>query len=137
MRAILDTNVVVSGILFGGIPRRILESAYKRLFTPVISPEILREYTEVVERVSRHYGTPSAMAALETVVSRSDLTRSIAPDRPVCADPKDDMFFTAAVSAGVDIIVSGDKHLKAASGWSGILVVSPFLFYEKYVHRTS
>lgn len=116
MRAILDTNVVISEIFFGGIPKEILEYAQRGIFTNIISHEILYEYTEVVERVSKEYSIKVAMAILDSIVAASELTFSIQLKEPVCADPKDDKFLSAAIAAKVKIIVSGDKHLKAISG---------------------
>jgi len=130
MKAILDTNVVVSGIFFGGIPRRILELGQKRAFTNVISHEILDEYTEVVKRVAEQYSVTQAEKILDSVVAASDLTFSILLKEPVCADPKDDKFISAAIAAKVNILVSGDKHLKAVTGWAGITVLSPNAFWE-------
>jgi len=131
MKAILDTNVVVSGIFFGGIPRKIIEYGQKRIFANVISHEILNEYTDVVKRVGVQYSVTRAMVILDSIVAASELTFSILLKEPVCADPKDDKFISAAVAAKVTIIVSGDKHLKAISGWAGITVLSPNAFWEK------
>jgi len=130
MRAILDTNVLVSGILFGGIPRKILECAQRRTFTMVITHDILSEYYEVIERVSKEYNVKRASSVLESIISKAELSFSITLHEPVCIDPDDDIFFAAAKAAKVKIIVSGDKHLKAASGWSGVKVISPATFYK-------
>ena len=53
MRVVLDTNVVISGVFFGGIPGRIVTAWADRRFTLVISPEILLEY----QRVGAELGT--------------------------------------------------------------------------------
>ena len=128
MRAILDTNVLVSGILFGGIPRKILECAQKRLFTVIITHDILSEYYEVIDRVSKEYNTKQTLTIFESIINKAELSFSITLTEHVCTDPDDDIFFAAARAAKVKIIVSGDKHLKAASGWSGIKVLSPVQF---------
>jgi uncharacterized protein len=55
MKVILDTNVVVSGIFFGGKPVEVLQQFAHRRFTLVISHEMLTEYLRVVEDVNQHY----------------------------------------------------------------------------------
>jgi len=128
MKVILDTNIIVSGILFGGVPRKILECAHRQFFTMIITHDILSEYYEVIERVSKKYNVKQAISILESIINKAELSFSITLAEPVCTDPDDDIFFAAAKAAKVKIIVSGDKHLKAASGWSGIKVLSPAQF---------
>ena len=52
MRVVLDTNVLVSGVFFSGLPRRILEAWRDRRVELVVSLEILEEYRRVGERLS-------------------------------------------------------------------------------------
>ena len=134
MRAVLDTNVIVSGLLFGGVPREVLECAQRGVFTMVVSREILAEYTEVVNRVAGQYRVSRAQGVLDALVGVSELALSVDLKQQVCPDPKDDKFFAAAHAANVTTIVSGDKHLKAASGWRGIGVLSPATFLRA-LHR--
>ena len=60
-----------------------------------------------------------------------------APDLPelVCEDPDDDKFLACALAAGVEVVVSGDRHLLRVSGWSGIEVLTPRQFVERYLDR--
>ena len=60
-----------------------------------------------------------------------------APDlpEPVCEDPDDDKFLACALAAGVEVVVSGDRHLLRVSGWSGIEVLTPRQFVERYLDR--
>lgn len=59
------------------------------------------------------------------------------PDSEVGAgassDPDDDKFLSCAKTAGVEIIVSGDKHLLRVSGWAGIQILPPREFVEGYL----
>jgi len=47
VRVVLDTNVVVSGVFFGGVPGRILSAWTAGQITMVMSPAILEEYRRV------------------------------------------------------------------------------------------
>jgi predicted nucleic acid-binding protein len=51
----------------------------------------------------------------------------------VCDDPDDDKFIACAVSAGVGIIVSGDRHLLQVSGYQGIQVLKPREFVDTFL----
>ena len=48
----------------------------------------------------------------------------------VRAESDDDIFLACAVAGGARVIVSGDRHLKAVSGWRGILVLTPRRFHD-------
>lgn len=130
MRAILDTNVLVSGVIFGGTPRRIVELAQAHEFTMVVTQDIIAEYTVVVERVSKRYDVKGACELLDLLIGDSDLSFSLSLPQPVCAHQADDKFLAAALAAGVTTIVSGDKHLRDVSGWSGISVHTPSAFLK-------
>ena len=53
--------------------------------------------------------------------------------KPVCTDPDDDKFFACALAGGVHLIVSGDKHLRTASGIFGIKVLLPRVFVDNHL----
>lgn len=50
MRVVLDTNVLVSGLLFSGPPAEILRAWAQRRFTIAVSPEVQDEYEDVARR---------------------------------------------------------------------------------------
>lgn len=57
MRIVLDTNVLISGVFFGGFPRKILSSIVTRKITACATSEIINEYEEIVqEMVDRKQG---------------------------------------------------------------------------------
>ena len=53
MRIVLDTNVLISGVFFGGNPRKILDLWQEKAFELVASSSILNEYEEVLIRLLR------------------------------------------------------------------------------------
>ena len=55
MKVVLDTNVLISGIYFGGLPGKILEAWGARQFQLLVSTEILQEYLNVAERLADRY----------------------------------------------------------------------------------
>lgn len=134
MKAVLDSNVVLSGFFFGGIPGRILEAWHAKRFTLVLSPSILAEYREAGAVLEARYGgsdfeTFTALLALNSAIVD-------APDRlteAVCADLDDDKFLACALTAGAGVVVSGDKDLLDVSGWRGIEVVRPRTFVDRHL----
>lgn len=46
MRIVLDTNVLLSGLFFGGVPLRVVEACFEETVELVVTPEIWAEYQE-------------------------------------------------------------------------------------------
>lgn len=130
MRLVLDTNVVVAGLLWAGTPRRLLDRTLDEGFTLYSSPALIDElthtlhYQKFVQRIERFGTTPSALvaqySALVTLVSPTQVPRVIEHD------VDDDQVLAAAAAAQADLIVSGDrKHLLPLGSYAGIAIVTP------------
>lgn len=135
MKVVLDTNVVVSGVFFGGVPGRILSAWSAGQFVLILSPAILDEYRRVGHELGRRH--PEVNEAFEPVLTLIAMNAMIvdAPPLagPVSADPDDDMFLAAALAAQTEFIVSGDHDLLQVSGWRGIEVLTPRQFVDQYL----
>jgi putative PIN family toxin of toxin-antitoxin system len=135
MRIVLDTNVLVSGLIFGGVPGRILAAWADGAITLVISPDILEEYRRVGRELAK--GREELVETLDALMALLTVNAVVvnAPPlaEPVCADRDDDKFLAAALAAEAPLIVSGDKHLLQLSGWRGIEVWKPRPFVERYI----
>lgn len=130
MRLVLDTNVVVAGLLWSGQPRRLLELAMDEAVALVSSPALVAEllhtlqYPKFAKRMAAFETTPHALlarySALVSVVTPQQVPRVIAND----AD--DDEVLACAVTARAHLIASGDKHLHSLGGkYQGIRIVTP------------
>jgi putative PIN family toxin of toxin-antitoxin system len=130
MRVILDTNVLVSGVYFGNVPGRILDVWRQGTIQLVTSPQILGEYADVLHRIAaKHLGIdPSPVLAL--LIAHCECVESPPLSEAVCDDPDDDKFFACAVASNVSVIISGDAHLHARSGYRDIIVHSPAEFVD-------
>ncbi len=135
MRVVLDTNVVVSGIFFGGVPGRIMAAWATDQLSMVLSPAILAEYQRVGAELGTHY--PDLTAAWEPILALITMNALIVDAPPLAAvvsdDPADDMFLAAAFASHTPIIVSGDKDLLRVSGWRGIVVRTPRQFHDEHL----
>jgi uncharacterized protein len=129
VRAIIDTNVLLSGLLRHGTPHTLLDRVRDGTVTLVSSPVLLAELAEVLEQ-------PKFDAVL--VRSNTSRERSLAEIRalaevlvpeplpqPVCRDPDHDHVLALALTALVDLIVSGDKDLLDLNTCENIPIVTP------------
>jgi putative PIN family toxin of toxin-antitoxin system len=132
VKAIVDTNVVLSGVFFGGLPGRVLEAWRDERFVLVLSAPILAEYREAGAEFEAKYGGTDFEAFAALLLVNSEIVD--APEhlpQQVCADPDDDKFLACALAAGVRVIVSGDRALRAVSGWNGIEILTAREFLKR------
>lgn len=129
MRVVLDTNVIVSALVWGGIPYRLLQLAEAGEITLVTSPTLIAELADVLGRT--HLATRIAaqdMSAMALVAQYAAFAESVSPESVpavIADDPDDDHVLACAVSGGVDMIVSGDKHLLRLGGkYDNIVIVN-------------
>lgn len=133
MRIVLDTNVLMSGIFFSGPPYRILQAWRERQVQLVVCLEILAEYRRVALRLSQRYKGIDISALLDLVAVHSHVAQAASLPKPVCVDRNDDVFLACALATGTRIVVSGDRHLLAVSGWAGIRVLRPKAFLDEFL----
>ena len=134
MKAVLDTNVIVSGIIKeagrpGQILRLLLEESK---FTSLTSPSILTEVRTVLRRDKiRKYHTwidDKIDDFLTFFSSQSVVIAEKLSVQAITKDPEDDKFLACAEEGDADYIVSGDEHLLALKEYEGIQIVSPMVF---------
>lgn len=133
MKVILDTNVFISGVFFGGVPARILYAWRDAHIQLVLSAEILEEYQRVGGILGDQYPGVDLEPFLALLAVHAEFVEAPPLAEPVTADPDDDKFFACAVAAGVTVIVSGDKDLVDQSGWRGVQVLRPRQFAAEYL----
>ena len=129
MRAVIDTNVLVSALLWGGTPRALLEQARNGTVTLISSPALLAELARVLERPKFDVILQrSNTSRLQTLAQVRQLAEVIAPPplaQPVCRDPDDDAVLALALSAQADFVISGDDDLLSLHPFDGIQILTP------------
>lgn len=132
MKAVLDTNVLISAYVFpGGTPEAAYRLALEGRLEIGTSRTLLAEFGRVLDgkfgwipdRVEAAVGQLTRIAV---VVEPSDAVQV------VTADPADDRVLEAARAFGADVIVSGDRHLLDLGTWSGIEILSPADFLARW-----
>lgn len=131
MRIIIDTNVVISGVFFGGNPRRIIESVMRGETEACANAAIVEEYEEITaEMLARKQGR-LRQDLLFPFISKLELYTPVA-DCHICRDPDDDKFISCTVDAKAVYIVSGDKDLLDVKRYEGIEIITAAEFCERY-----
>jgi putative PIN family toxin of toxin-antitoxin system len=133
VRVVLDTNVFVSGVFFGGLPHRILRAWRDGGIQLLLSSEILEEYTRVGEELAARFPAVRLFPVLKLVAMHAEFAEGTPLRTRVCDDPDDDKFLVCAAAGRAGVIVSGDKHLLAVGGWRGIEVLKPRAFVDAYL----
>ena len=131
MKIVIDTNVVTSGLFFGGRPRELLDMLLQNEFESFVSDKIVAEYQEIFDRMCAKYQVKQGNVTLPNVLSKCT---SIEPTREinVCRDPDDNKFIECAVEAKCIYIVSGDKDLLTLEHFEDVEIVNVAEFFEKF-----
>ena len=133
MKAILDTNVLISGIFFSGLPGEILSAWREEKIELIVSPEILAEYRRVGEEMEAKFPGVEVAPFLELLAIEATMVEAKPLTKPVCTDPDDDKFLACALSSKAKVICSGDKALLKTSGYRGIEVLTPRNFADRFL----
>jgi putative PIN family toxin of toxin-antitoxin system len=136
VRVVLDTNVLMSGIFFGGTPGEILEAWKEGQVFLVLSPTILDEYRSTGEELEAKHGDFGLSSILTLLASSAEIVDATDLGEPVARDPDDDKFLACARAANVSIVVSGDLDLLSLDPWNGIRILSPREFVDEYLSPT-
>ncbi len=130
MKVVLDTNVLISGFFFAGLPHHILEAWTAGKFDLVVTPEILEEYRRVARELARQFPTVEVDSLLDFITVNSLICSAALFPAPVCDDPDDDKFLACALASRASCIVTGDKALLRLDGFEGIAILKPRRFVE-------
>ena len=132
MKTVIDTDVLVSAIFFGGKPKQIMEMLIGGQIEVYATKEILSEYRETTDFLQRKYSRASGNPALSYIMERLRIIE--AKTRiAVCRDSDDDKFIGCAVDAGCSHLISGDKDLLELENYDGIEIVTASEFLEKFM----
>jgi len=128
---VLDTNVLVSGVFWGGNPERVLIGWQEGRFEVVASPSIVWEYEATLRELGK--GVPEKVEEWIRIIHVK--TRLIMPQLEVklCRDPKDDKFLSCALEARVDYVISGDRDLSDLKMVGEIPILKPAVFVRHHL----
>ena len=138
MRVVADTSVVVSALLWMGLPHRLLTAAEAGRIDLYTSPVLVEELAGVLirpkfaARLRALRVTPEELVSCHVSVAHLVRPRPIAP--VIVEDPADDAVLACALAAQAPYIVSGDGHLLDLKRYQSIHIVSPRTFLTDILH---
>ncbi|MFM9972262.1 MAG: putative toxin-antitoxin system toxin component, PIN family [Burkholderiales bacterium] len=115
MRLVLDTNTIVSGLLWGNAPGRLLDAALEERIEIFTTQTLLIELADVLPRTRFAIRVAASQYSVDELVARyAVLAQRVEPAAisPVCVDPEDDHVLACALAVQAEIIVSRDKDLR-------------------------
>lgn len=132
MKIVIDTNVVISGVFFGGYPRRVLDAVLDGKISASVTAEIAAEYVEIAQEMIERKQGHFRRELFAVLLSKMEL---IAPHSEVhlSRDPDDDKFIACASDAKALYIVSGDKDLLVLKRYQDIEIITAKEFCERYM----
>lgn len=110
-RVVADTNVLVSAVIAGGKPRAFLRRCIHGELELVLSPAILDELVNVLQRPKFEMTEDEVNRIVWALIQTSHLVEVRSSFQVVEAEPDDDVILHTAVDGNAEIVVSGDKHL--------------------------
>lgn len=126
-RTVMDTNVLVSGLL-GGTATEVIRQWREGAFTLIVSAEIVTEYEAVLSRSKFKLPEWVIQELLGYIRQQAEW---VTPDREIHAverDPSDNKFLEAAVSGHAKWLVSGDNDLLDLDEFEGIPIIPSWEF---------
>lgn len=132
MKIVVDTNVLISGVFFGGFPRKILNAIVEERLTACATTEIVDEYEEIIQEMIRRKQGRLNQQFLTPLIRVLEIIEPVS-NVQICRDPDDDKFLECAKDAHALYIVSGDKDLLVVKQFEGIQIVTAKEFCETYL----
>ena len=132
-RVVIDTNVVVSALLFGGVLGKLVPLWKGGSIQPLLSKQIIAEYLKVLaypkfelsEEEMNYLLSQQILPYFEIVTAK--------PGRVIVKeDPSDDMFIHCAIEGKARMIISGDQHLLALKSYGKVKILTPSQFLKQF-----
>ncbi|MGH8936309.1 MAG: putative toxin-antitoxin system toxin component, PIN family [Acidimicrobiia bacterium] len=132
MRVVLDTNILISALIFpGGAPEAVYRLALEGRMELVTSRPLLAELGRIL---TDKFGWDPGRAE-QAVAQVTRLGAVVEPSetiRVIKEDPADDRVLEAAADGRAEIIVSGDRHLLRLASWRGISIRNASAFLGEF-----
>lgn len=142
MRLVLDTNTVLSALLWQGLPHQLLQAVRQRPNLQLYgSAALLEELADVLTRPSLTKPLVTLGKTADQVLADYAAAAEIVPVPPlaqaVCRDPDDDDVLALALAAHADLVISGDQDLLVLGRFHGIPIVTPRQAWEHLIPQAN
>jgi len=129
VRAVVDTNVLVSALISRGKPRILVLKLLEK-HTVILSRQMLAELADVLTRDKFVVKTSQVDRFLENLVRKSKIVTLGSRFTVISEDPDDDIVLNTAYNGKANYIVTGDKHLLSLKEFKTIKIVKVTLMLE-------
>lgn len=142
IKAVLDTNIIISALFWKGLPCEIVKSGIGGEFQMITSEEILME---IKGKLESKFNAPQDKIneLIKIILVNSFVVIPTCEIKAVKIDPNDDKIIECAIAGEAHFIVSGDKHLLDLKQYKYIKIANSQEFLEDiargnkyYVKRT-
>jgi len=132
VKVVVDTNVLVSALLFGGIPAQLIPLWQRGKIKPLASKEIIDEYLRVFTYPKFKLTEEDVNFLLyHEILPHFEVIDVESGRRIIKRDPEDDKFIRCALAGKAKFIISGDQHLLVLKSYQKIKILSPADFLLK------
>jgi putative PIN family toxin of toxin-antitoxin system len=138
MKVVVDVNVLISALLWGGTPRKILILAQNNQISIFASPDLFQELETTLKRTKFQAKIKSLGLTVEDILDAATEVLQSCPnisldiDISQLRDIKDYHILAAAVSAQADFLITGDQDLLVLNQFAEILIMTPADFLNTY-----
>lgn len=136
MKIVVDTNIFVSGWLWGGIPARLFRLARTHQLIICASEPILAELETTLGKQKLQVKLQSLSFTVNGLMQGTRELVDVYPistiNLPELRDVNDNMILATAIAAAADAIVTGDRDLLVLQEYEGIPIVTAREFLERY-----
>jgi len=130
MKVVIDTNIWVSYLL-GGLLRRIDEKILSKELKALVSDEMLKELSEVLNRPRfRKIFTTERIKELFSLLDSYAIVVSPSQKVSICRDEKDNFLLEVALEGQADYLITGDEDLLSLNSFHKTKIVRPKDFEE-------
>ena len=136
-RVVLDTNVLISAILFGGKPGQILNEVIVGRIDCVLSLEILDELGAVLQRPKFGFTANQCLHVIEELHQICEIIKPSSEISIQISDSDDRIILECAIDADADYIIIGDSDLTDLHPFGQIQILTPAEYLEKTTQTPS
>jgi putative PIN family toxin of toxin-antitoxin system len=132
-RVVLDTNVLVSALLFKTTLSKVIDLWQSGAIIPVISKDTFQELRAVLAYPKFSLSPDEIRAILEQeILPFFEVIDVVEEVKGICNDPADDKFISCALSASAGYIVSGDKAFIDLKQYKSVKIIKPSEFLKLF-----
>jgi putative PIN family toxin of toxin-antitoxin system len=136
-RVVLDTNVIISGLLFKGELSRIVSLWKTGEIIPIVSEETFDELRTALLYPKFSLSPEETRTLIQNeILSFFEVVNVVETVERVCRDPGNDKFISCAISARAEYIVTGDRNLSDLNQYQSIKIIKARNFLKMFVKPT-